>query len=218
MIVQRKKNLPWRLMPMNEDHARQICEWRYDGPYAIYNWSSWEELCLKHEEFTDPEIRAQQYLSAIDVSETVGTSVGYTIGSIGAANTTNFDSTGSIGAIDRSIGEAGTTGAIVDGVANAASPDRLCGFAQLFPLVGVTRLGLGLRPDLCGRGLGSAFSKLIAQEARTRRPANEIDLEVLVWNTRAIKAYERAGFHIADTYERGTPTGPDIFHCMVYRY
>jgi ribosomal protein S18 acetylase RimI-like enzyme len=172
MIVQRKKNLPWRLVPMSEEHARQICEWRYEGPYAIYNWSTWEELCRKQEEFADPEIRVQQYLSAI----TDGT---------------------------EAAGPTDTT-------------EQLCGFAQLFPLVGITRLGLGLRPDLCGCGIGSAFVELIAQEACNRQPANEIDLEVLVWNTRAIKAYERAGFHITDTYERGTPTGPDIFHCMVY--
>ncbi|WP_281883743.1 GNAT family N-acetyltransferase [Paenibacillus sp. YYML68] len=94
--------------------------------------------------------------------------------------------------------------------------DELIGFAQLFPLVGVTRLGLGLRPDLCGGGRGAAFTRAIAEEASRLHPEHEIDLEVLTWNERAVRAYEKAGFRITDTYERHTPSGPAEFHCMVW--
>ncbi|WP_028609510.1 GNAT family N-acetyltransferase [Paenibacillus harenae] len=94
--------------------------------------------------------------------------------------------------------------------------NELIGFAQFFPITGVTRLGLGLRPDLCSQGLGPAFIRTIFREAIRRAPWNEIDLEVLAWNTRAIRAYERAGFRITDTYSRGTPRGFAEFHCMVY--
>ncbi len=93
---------------------------------------------------------------------------------------------------------------------------ELCGFAQFFPLAGVTRLGLGLRPDLCGRGLGQAFVEAVVREAARRAPDNEIDLEVLVWNHRALKVYEKAGFVRTDTYERMTPAGMKAVHCMVY--
>lgn len=93
---------------------------------------------------------------------------------------------------------------------------ELIGFAQLFPIAGVTRLGLGLRPDLCGRGLGPAFTKLIVSEAKRRAPHDEIDLEVIAWNTRAIRAYQQAGFQITDTYSRSTPVGFAECHCMVY--
>lgn len=93
---------------------------------------------------------------------------------------------------------------------------RMIGFVQLFPIVGVTRLGLGLRPDLCGRGLGPAFARAAAEEALRRAPGDAVDLEVLVWNARAVRAYSKAGFAIEDTYERLTPTGPAEFHCMVY--
>lgn len=92
----------------------------------------------------------------------------------------------------------------------------LIGFAQFFPLSGVTRLGLGMRPELCGKGLGAAFVRAIVEEARRRKPDDEIDLEVLTWNERARRCYERAGFRVTDTYERGTPTGAAWFHCMVY--
>ncbi|MFS0725000.1 GNAT family N-acetyltransferase [Paenibacillus sp. 1P07SE] len=91
----------------------------------------------------------------------------------------------------------------------------LLGFAQFFPLLGVTRLGLGLHPRLCGNGLGSALTRLIADEAIRRAPGDEIDLEVLTWNRRAIRAYEKAGFCITDSYVRETPSGPAEFHCMV---
>jgi ribosomal-protein-alanine N-acetyltransferase len=92
----------------------------------------------------------------------------------------------------------------------------LLGFAQLFPMLGVTRLGLGLHPAYCSQGIGSEFTKAIVQEAQQRAPENEIDLEVLSWNIRAFKAYQKAGFVHTDTYERSTPQGIAEFHCMVF--
>ncbi|MZQ82947.1 GNAT family N-acetyltransferase [Paenibacillus sp. 5J-6] len=94
----------------------------------------------------------------------------------------------------------------------------LSGFVQFFPIVGVTRLGLGLRPDLIGKGsgIGLQFVQLLTREAQKIAPGHEIDLEVLVWNERAIRTYERAGFTITDTYEKQTPMGMSNFHCMVY--
>lgn len=96
------------------------------------------------------------------------------------------------------------------------APAELAGFAQFFPIAGVSRLGLGLRPDLCSRGLGPSLVAAIVGEARRLAPRDAIDLEVLSWNQRAIRAYERCGFVIADTYTRQTPTGPAEFHCMEY--
>ncbi|MFD0712944.1 GNAT family N-acetyltransferase [Paenibacillus sp. GCM10027626] len=90
------------------------------------------------------------------------------------------------------------------------------GFAQFFPLLGVTRLGLGMRPDLCGQKNGLPFLQAIVQEARRRAPKDEIDLEVHTWNYRAIRAYEKAGFRITDTYERPVGHGTEQVHCMVY--
>lgn len=93
---------------------------------------------------------------------------------------------------------------------------NLCGFAQLFPMEGVVRLGVGMRPDLCGNGMGQQFMQAIVQAALARYPDREIDLEVLTWNQRAIRAYQKSGFTITDTYERRTPTGNKPFYCMVY--
>lgn len=103
-------------------------------------------------------------------------------------------------------------GAVVDEM------KQLCGFVQFFPIIGVTRLGLGLHPELCGKGngIGVSLVKLLVQEAQRRSPLNEIDLEVLVWNERAIHTYQHAGFIITDTYDKMTPSGLAAFHCMVY--
>lgn len=95
--------------------------------------------------------------------------------------------------------------------------DELVGYVQFFPLLNATRLGLGLRPDLCGKGAGAVLTRMAAEEALRRSPGVEVDLEVLAWNTRAIRAYKKAGFVLDDTYCRQTSAGPDIFHCMVYR-
>lgn len=90
------------------------------------------------------------------------------------------------------------------------------GYAQLFPLDRAVRLGIGLRPDLCDRGLGPALIRLAAAEARAARPdAAEIDLEVEQWNERAVRAYEKAGFRITDSYERRASHGLVALHCMV---
>jgi ribosomal-protein-alanine N-acetyltransferase len=93
---------------------------------------------------------------------------------------------------------------------------ELIGYVQYFPMEGVTRLGLGIRPDLCDKGLGLAFMEAILKEALLRESNNEIDLEVHTWNERAQKTYTKAGFVRTDEYERMTPTGVGRFYCMVY--
>ena len=64
-------------------------------------------------------------------------------------------------------------------------------------------IGLGLRPDLTGRGLGLDFFRAGVEFARERfRPAL-IVLNVAAFNERAIAVYERAGF-----VRTGAPAGP----------
>lgn len=104
----------------------------------------------------------------------------------------------------------------VDSISNQHHSE-LIGYVQYFPMVGVTRIGLGIRPELCDNGLGAAFMEVIIKEAIKRNPANEIDLEVHTWNVRAQKTYTGAGFEQTDEYERMTPTGMGRFYCMVYK-
>ena len=55
-------------------------------------------------------------------------------------------------------------------------------------------IGLGMRPDLTGKGLGLAFVQAGLQFARQEFAPEHIGLYVLAWNERAIRVYERAGF------------------------
>jgi RimJ/RimL family protein N-acetyltransferase len=58
----------------------------------------------------------------------------------------------------------------------------------------VVEVGLGLRPELTGRGRGESFLRAqLSYAARHWRPAT-FRLFVTVWNERAIKLYERMGF------------------------
>lgn len=93
---------------------------------------------------------------------------------------------------------------------------ELIGYAQFFPMEGVVRLGMGLRPDCCSLGWGQAFASAIAREAVRRAPQAEIDLEVETWNARAIRAYEKAGFAATDRYDRRSSHGIVSILCMVY--
>jgi ribosomal-protein-alanine N-acetyltransferase len=91
---------------------------------------------------------------------------------------------------------------------------QLYGYVQWFPLAAedgpdIVRLGLGVRPDACGRGCGASFVAFVARETASRHPRRRIDLEVAADNPRAIRAYERAGFQVVDAYDLPCPRQGD---------
>ena len=81
-----------------------------------------------------------------------------------------------------------------DGFFAARGSGGVEGFVELKPKAGgAVEIGLGLRPDLTGRGLGGAFTAAAIQLARDRG-ARRITLAVAAFNLRALTVYERAGF------------------------
>lgn len=69
-------------------------------------------------------------------------------------------------------------------------------------------IGIGLRPDLTGQGLGAAFFTACLDHAlRTREPGT-LRLAVATFNTRAIAIYSRTGFRtvaLCQSPVRGRP-------------
>jgi len=59
---------------------------------------------------------------------------------------------------------------------------------------GILDIGLGLRPDLCGRGLGLSFMHEGIDYARQFLHAEKLRLTVASFNKRAIALYKKAGF------------------------
>jgi RimJ/RimL family protein N-acetyltransferase len=58
----------------------------------------------------------------------------------------------------------------------------------------VVEVGIGLRPDLTGRGLGESFLRAQLAYATGQWSPATFRLFVAAWNERAIKLYERLGF------------------------
>ena len=72
-------------------------------------------------------------------------------------------------------------------------------------------IGLGLRPDLTGAGMGLEFVEAGLDFARVAfRPAS-FWLDVATWNERAKKVYEKAGFEPGHVWTHESGQGPVDF-------
>jgi [ribosomal protein S18]-alanine N-acetyltransferase len=82
---------------------------------------------------------------------------------------------------------------------------------------GTVEIGLGLRPDLTGQGLGLRFVEAGVDYAVTVLGATEVALAVAAFNRRAITVYERAGFRAVKRYRHETNGGVHDFVRMSRR-
>jgi len=74
----------------------------------------------------------------------------------------------------------------------------------------VLMYGLGLRPELTGRGHGLEFVRAGLEFGRDRFRPDRIVLAVAAFNERAIEVYERAGFQITGRHVRTFPEFGDV--------
>src|SRR5262249_858975 len=75
-------------------------------------------------------------------------------------------------------------------------------------------LGLAMRPDLTGKGLGVAFVEAGMNFARSRYAPRRFTLDVATFNERARRVYERAGFKPGETFKRRIGNGTREFLAM----
>ena len=53
------------LTALNEDYAKEICNWRYEGEYAIYNFSDWNTVVKNGWELAIREKRESNFLAIL---------------------------------------------------------------------------------------------------------------------------------------------------------
>lgn len=82
--------------------------------------------------------------------------------------------------------------------------EDLVGFFQLERDSETVDVGLGLRPDLTGKGLGLEYLLAGLEFARKRFSPGRFTLAVATFNGRAIEVYERAGFQRGAVYTHHT--------------
>lgn len=92
--------------------------------------------------------------------------------------------------------------------------ETLVGFFQIEAKEGTVDVGLGLRPDLTGAGLGLEFLLEGLEFARERCSPTRFTLAVATFNERAIRVYERAGFRREKAYRHHTNGGVFPFLAM----
>lgn len=94
--------------------------------------------------------------------------------------------------------------------ADEAARHELVGFLVVKFSGRVAEIGLGLRPDLTGHGLGESFVDACLCYA-AELGAESYTLAVAAFNRRAITVYERAGFRQVERYEHFTNGGLHAF-------
>lgn len=92
--------------------------------------------------------------------------------------------------------------------------DVLAGYIRLRDEGERVAFGIGLRPDLCGRGYGQQITRQAVALSREAYPGKPLRLEVRSWNGRAIRCYEKAGFRKTGERDLVTPLGPGHFVVM----
>ncbi len=165
--------------PMNEEDARAILGWRYEGPYAVYNMQDDFDEGGADAVAELLDRRSPHYAVRDETGELVGF---FGFGS--AACVTGYEE------------------------------------PHLYSENNTITIGLGMRPDLTGqgRGLGLAFVNAGLDFARREFAPDSFRLFVLMFNERAIRVYEKAGFQRVRIVVQRNPQGERLFLEMIRRF
>jgi ribosomal protein S18 acetylase RimI-like enzyme len=156
--------LSLRIEEFTEQHSKEICDWKYDGEYSIYNLPAWDKVCNDNWAITVEEKRKKEFYAIVD------------------------------------------------------DYNNLCAYLRLQNKIQYVVFGIGLKPSLCGQGLGNTLMEIAKQQCATQYPNRRIALEVRSFNKRAIECYKKAAFTVKEIYKKETPLGSDEFVRMKYSY
>ena len=90
--------------------------------------------------------------------------------------------------------------------------DQLIGFYSFIHRDDEVEVGLALRPDLTGQGLGCAFLQAGLEYAKDLFHPLRFRLDVATFNQRAMRVYERAHFRPVRTFTR--QIGREFVECL----
>lgn len=62
----------YEVAPLLESDAKDICQWKYEGDFEVYNYPDWEECIKMQIAFTDEEKRRKQYYKVNKSGERLG--------------------------------------------------------------------------------------------------------------------------------------------------
>lgn len=93
---------------------------------------------------------------------------------------------------------------------------KLIGFINLYEEETEVFFGIGVKPEECGKGYGSQMTETACKISRGFFPGKPLYLEVRTWNRRAVRCYEKAGFHIVgEPIRQTTSAGEGVFYHMI---
>lgn len=92
---------------------------------------------------------------------------------------------------------------------------EMIGFGRIQETEDRIDIGVGLKPDYCGKGFGFPVMEVLTEKAICLFPEGVISLEARQFNTRAIKCYEKVGYQIVNKYMKETINGYVPFALMV---
>ncbi|EFH88914.1 GNAT family N-acetyltransferase [Ktedonobacter racemifer] len=152
--------------PMNRENALIVQSWRYEGPYAVYNWTEDSKAAL-----CEMLNQHSPYYSVHDEQEEI---VGFFC------------------------------------FGTSAQP-WISKSASLKDCDGIIDIGLGMRPNLIGRGYGLSFASTGVSFAQTSFSIETLRLFVRSFNTRARHVYAQAGFMPIKIFLLSNIEHPDKF-------
>lgn len=92
----------------------------------------------------------------------------------------------------------------------------LVGFINLSDEGSEVFFGIGANPEYCDKGYGQQMTQTAWKISQQLFPGKPVYLEVRTWNKRAVRCYEKAGFHIiGDPIHQATSAGDGVFYHMI---